>query len=66
MIGIGGIITPEDVLEFIIVGAHAVQVGTANFVNPHVCVEIADGIEAYLLKNGLQHIDELVGSLRRP
>jgi len=64
VIGIGGIMTPEDALEFIIVGARAVQVGTANFVNPNACVEIIDGIEAYLIKNGIQHINELVGSLR--
>lgn len=66
VIGIGGIMTPEDALEFIIAGACAVQVGTANFVNPNACVEIIDGIEAYLVKNGFQHINELVGSLRIP
>ena len=62
----GGIMTPEDALEFIIAGACAVQVGTANFVNPNACVEIIDGIEAYIVKNGFQHINELVGSLRIP
>ena len=66
VIGIGGIMTPEDALEFIIAGACAVQVGTANFVNPNACVDIIDGIEAYLVKNGFQHINELVGSLRIP
>ena len=66
VIGIGGIMTPEDALEFIIVGARAVQVGTANFVNPIACVEIIDGIEAYLTKHGFRHISELVGSLRTP
>jgi dihydroorotate dehydrogenase (NAD+) catalytic subunit len=64
VVGIGGIMTPEDALEFIIAGARAVQVGTANFVNPNALVEIIDGIEAYLVRNGFQHIDELVGSLR--
>lgn len=66
VIGIGGIMTPEDALEFIIVGARAVQVGTANFVNPIACVEIIGGIEAYLTKHGFRHISELVGSLRTP
>ncbi len=66
VIGIGGIITPEDALEFIIVGARAVQVGTANFVNPTACIDIIDGIEAYLTRNGFKHINELVGSLRTP
>ena len=64
VVGIGGIMTPEDALEFIIAGARAVQVGTANFVNPNALVEIIDGIEAYLVRNGFQHIDDLVGSLR--
>jgi len=64
VIGIGGIMTPEDALEFIIVGTRAVQVGTANLVNPTACIEIIDGIEAYLTRNGFKHIDELVGSLR--
>lgn len=64
VIGIGGIMTPEDALEFIIVGARAVQVGMANFVNPTACIEIIDGIEAYLTENGFRHIGQLVGSLR--
>ena len=66
VIGIGGIMTPEDALEFIIVGTQAVQVGTANLVNPTACIEIIDGIEAYLTRNGFKHINELVGSLRTP
>jgi len=66
VIGIGGIMTPEDALEFIIVGTRAVQVGTANLVNPTACIEIIDGIEAYLTRNGFKHINELVGSLRTP
>lgn len=66
VIGIGGIMTPEDALEFIIVGTRAVQVGTANLVNPTACIEIIDGIEAYLTRNGFKHINELMGSLRTP
>ncbi|UCD72170.1 MAG: dihydroorotate dehydrogenase [Syntrophobacterales bacterium] len=66
VIGIGGIMNSDDALEFIIAGARAVQVGTANFVNPTACIEIIDGIEAYLRENGFQHINELVGSLRTP
>lgn len=64
VIGIGGIMTPRDALEFIIVGARAVQVGTANFVKPTTCLEIIDGIEAYLRENGFTDIGQLVGSLR--
>jgi dihydroorotate dehydrogenase (NAD+) catalytic subunit len=64
VIGIGGIMTAGDALEFIIAGARAVQVGTANFVKPTACLEIIDGIEAYLRENGFQDIGQLVGSLR--
>jgi len=64
VIGIGGIMTARDALEFIIAGARAVQVGTANFVKPTACLEIIDGIEAYLRENGFKDIGQLVGSLR--
>jgi dihydroorotate dehydrogenase (NAD+) catalytic subunit len=64
IIGIGGIMTSQDALEFIIAGARAVQVGTANFVNPQVCVEIIDGIEAYLAEKGFTYISEVEGSLK--
>jgi dihydroorotate dehydrogenase (NAD+) catalytic subunit len=66
VIGIGGIMNAEDALEYIIAGARAVQVGTANFVKPTACLEIIDGIDAYLRENGFQDIGQLVGSLRIP
>jgi dihydroorotate dehydrogenase (NAD+) catalytic subunit len=66
VIGIGGIMNAEDALEYIIAGARAVQVGTANFVQPTACLEIIDGIDAYLRENGFQDIGQLVGSLRIP
>jgi dihydroorotate dehydrogenase (NAD+) catalytic subunit len=64
IIGIGGIMTAEDALEFLIAGACAVQVGTANFVNPRATLEIAAGIEAYLARRGIARVSDLVGSLR--
>jgi len=64
VIGIGGIFTAEDALEFLIAGATAVQVGTANFVNPGATVEILDGIERYLEKYQMDDIIELIGSLK--
>ncbi|MCP3955111.1 MAG: dihydroorotate dehydrogenase, partial [Desulfobacterales bacterium] len=64
VIGIGGIMTAADALEFILVGAVAVQVGTANFVNPAATVDIIDGIEAYLVENGIDDIALLRGSLK--
>ena len=63
VIGIGGIADAADALEFIICGASAVQVGTAQFRNPHACIEIIHGIEAYLERHGMQTVTELIGSL---
>ncbi len=64
VIGIGGIIKVEDALEFIIAGARAIEIGTANFVNPRVTIEIIEGIEKYLMENNIKDINELVGSMK--
>jgi dihydroorotate dehydrogenase (NAD+) catalytic subunit len=64
VIGIGGIIKVEDALEFIIAGARAIEIGTANFVNPRVTIEIIEGIEKYLIENNIKDINELVGSMK--
>jgi dihydroorotate dehydrogenase (NAD+) catalytic subunit len=64
VVGIGGIMNAEDALAFLIVGATAVQVGTANFVNPSATVAIIDGIAAYLEEQGMAGIEALIGSLR--
>lgn len=64
IIGIGGIIKVEDALEFIIVGARVIEIGTANFVNPRVTIEIIEGIEKYLIENNIKDINELVGSMK--
>jgi dihydroorotate dehydrogenase (NAD+) catalytic subunit len=61
--GIGGIATVEDALEFIIAGASTVQVGTANFYDPGASMKIIDGLADYCLKNGLENIDALVGTV---
>jgi len=64
VIGIGGIIKVEDALEFIIAGARAIEIGTANFINPRVTIEIIDGIEKYLIENNIKDVNELVGSMK--
>jgi dihydroorotate dehydrogenase (NAD+) catalytic subunit len=64
VIGIGGIMTASDALEFLIVGARAVQVGTANFVDPAAMLTIIDGIEAFLVAEGLEDINQVIGSLQ--
>ena len=62
IIGMGGIATAEDALEFILAGASAVAVGTANFVNPKAAVEIVAGIESYLEQQGIDDIRDLIGA----
>lgn len=64
IIGMGGIMTAGDALEFIMAGATAVSVGTANFHNPYAAVEIAEGIESYLAMNGVSDINELIGCVK--
>jgi dihydroorotate dehydrogenase (NAD+) catalytic subunit len=66
VIGIGGITTTEDALEFLVAGCRAVQVGTANFVDPGVYARILAGLESYLQRHHLESIGEVVGSLRFP
>ena len=64
VIGMGGIATAEDALEFILAGATAVSVGTMNFRNPAGTLEIIRGIEAYMERFGIQDIRELIGGVR--
>ena len=64
IIGMGGIITAEDALEFLLAGATAVAVGTASFVNPRASIEIIEGIAAYLRNRGLASIQDVIGKLR--
>ena len=64
VIGLGGIMTARDALEFLIAGARAVQVGTAHFVQPCACEEVLSGIEAYLERHGIEDINDVIGSLK--
>ena len=64
IIGMGGIRTAEDALEFLMVGASAVAVGTANFVNPYTTIEVIDGIAAYMERHGIKDINELIGCVK--
>jgi dihydroorotate dehydrogenase (NAD+) catalytic subunit len=63
VVGIGGILSAEDALEFLIAGASAVQIGTANFVNPQVTTDIIDGIEMYLAQRKIARIVDIIGTL---
>ena len=66
IIGMGGIATIEDALEFIIAGATAVQVGTANFVDPFIWGKLVTGLEAYLERHRIAHMTDLIGHLEIP
>jgi dihydroorotate dehydrogenase (NAD+) catalytic subunit len=66
VVGIGGIQSPGDALEFLLVGASAVQVGTANFRNPNACVEIVDGIRDYFVREKIFRLDDYRGKLILP
>ena len=66
VIGIGGISSPEDALEFLIAGCRAVQVGTANFVDPGLYPRLLEGIRAYLARHGLTDVKQVVGTLEYP
>jgi dihydroorotate dehydrogenase (NAD+) catalytic subunit len=61
IVGIGGVTSAEDALQFLMAGASAIQVGTATFVNPRAAIEIVEGIESYLLKEGMLDIREIIG-----
>jgi dihydroorotate dehydrogenase (NAD+) catalytic subunit len=65
IIGMGGISTVHDALEFIIAGANAVQVGTANFVNPLLWTGLIDGINEYLDRHGFSSVNDLVGKVEK-
>ena len=64
IIGMGGISCAEDAIEFLLAGASAVSVGTANFHNPAVTMEVIDGIEAYMKKNGFESVKDMVGIVK--
>ena len=64
IIGMGGIASAEDAIEFLLAGATAVSVGTANFVNPYTTKEVVGGMEAYMRKYGIQAVKELIGAVR--
>jgi dihydroorotate dehydrogenase (NAD+) catalytic subunit len=64
VIGIGGIMTAKDALEFLILGAKAVQIGTANFINPHATIEIIEGIKNYLSDSKIKDVNEIIGTFQ--
>jgi dihydroorotate dehydrogenase (NAD+) catalytic subunit len=63
ILGMGGIATAEDVLEFMIAGAAAVQVGTANFVDPFIWDKLLTGIQAYMTRHDIARLQDIVGTI---
>ena len=63
VIGLGGIMNWKDAVEFLLAGATAVQIGTANFIDPTVTVKVADGINAYLERHGYSSVNDIIGAL---
>lgn len=63
VIGMGGISNATDAIEFMLAGATAIQIGTANFIDPAVCVKVVDGIENYLDRHGISSVKEIIGAL---
>jgi dihydroorotate dehydrogenase (NAD+) catalytic subunit len=63
VVGIGGIMTAEDALEFLMAGAVAIQVGTANFINPNATIEIIEGIETFLVEKGIFDVAGIINTL---
>ena len=64
IIGCGGIASANDALEFIMAGASAVEVGTTQFVNPRALLDVVDGIEDFMRRQGVKDISELIGAVR--
>ena len=64
IIGMGGIATAEDAVEFLLAGASAVSIGAMNFVNPYVTVEVVEGIENYMKRYGVENVTELIGAVQ--
>ena len=61
VIGLGGIASAADALEFLMVGAKAIQVGTANFIDPAITMKIVDGLEDYCNRHGIKDINDIIG-----
>ena len=64
IIGLGGIMNAKDAIEFFLAGATAIQIGTANFINPAVAVKVVDGINDYLERHRINSISDIIGMLK--
>ena len=63
VIGLGGIMNSRDAIEFMLAGATAIQIGTANFIDPTITLKVIDGINDYLERHGFKSVHEIIGAL---
>ena len=63
VIGLGGICSATDAIEFLLAGASAIQIGTANFIDPAISEKVVDGIEDYLTRHGFNSVQDIIGAL---
>ena len=61
VVGLGGIMSATDAIEFLLAGASAIQIGTANFIDPTITIKVIEGINSYLNENGFQSVQEIIG-----
>ena len=64
ILGLGGIVTGDDAIEFMLAGATAVSIGTGNFISPEVSVDAVKGIEDYMKMHGIEDINDIIGSVK--
>jgi dihydroorotate dehydrogenase (NAD+) catalytic subunit len=63
VVGLGGISTAEDAIEFLMAGATAIEIGTANFIDPAITIKVRDGISDWLDRHGCRSVTEIIGAL---
>lgn len=63
VVGLGGIMNAKDAIEFILAGATAIQIGTANFIDPQVSVKVVEGIKEYMVRHQVSDINDLIGAI---
>lgn len=64
IMGLGGIVSAEDAIEFLLAGASTISIGSGNFLSPYTSIEVIDGIETYLKQKKIEDIKELIGSVQ--
>jgi dihydroorotate dehydrogenase (NAD+) catalytic subunit len=64
VIGLGGIATATDALEFLMAGASGVQVGSATYRNPHAALDVLEGVERFMVKEGVKKLSEIIGAAK--